>query len=52
MKAFITKCKRVLKSTKKPNRFEFMTVAKVAGIGILLIGLFGFLFYLVRELLF
>ncbi|WP_370573164.1 protein translocase SEC61 complex subunit gamma [Methanomethylovorans sp.] len=36
---------RVLKLTKKPSREEFLTIAKVAGLGILAIGILGFLIY-------
>jgi len=36
---------RVLKLTKKPSREEFITIAKVAGLGILAIGMMGFLIY-------
>jgi protein transport protein SEC61 subunit gamma-like protein len=36
---------RVLKLTKKPSREEFLTIAKVAGLGILVIGFLGFLIY-------
>jgi len=37
---------RVLKLTKKPSREEFLTIAKVAGLGILAIGFIGFLIYI------
>ncbi len=37
---------RVLKLTRKPSREEFTIIAKVAGAGILLIGLIGFIIYL------
>ncbi|MDG6244187.1 MAG: protein translocase SEC61 complex subunit gamma [Methanolobus sp.] len=37
---------RVLKLTKKPSREEFLTISKVAGIGILAIGFVGFIIYL------
>ena len=37
---------RVLKLTKKPSREEFLTIAKVAGLGILAIGFMGFLIYI------
>ncbi|WP_407357325.1 protein translocase SEC61 complex subunit gamma [Methanolobus sp. WCC5] len=37
---------RVLKLTKKPSREEFLTISKVAGLGILVIGFVGFLIYL------
>ncbi len=35
--------KRVVKVTKKPSKDEFWTTFKVTGLGILLIGLIGFL---------
>lgn len=37
---------RVLKLAKKPSNAEFLTIAKVAGIGILAIGIVGFLIYI------
>jgi len=37
---------RVLKLTRKPSREEFTVIAKVSGAGILLIGLIGFVIYL------
>ncbi len=43
LKSFIFECIRVFKITKKPGKEEFMTIVKVSGIGILLIGLIGFL---------
>jgi len=38
---------RILKLARKPTREEFMMIAKVAGAGIVLIGVVGFLIYLV-----
>jgi protein transport protein SEC61 subunit gamma-like protein len=49
LKSFIGECKRVLSVTKKPNREEFITIVKVSGMGILLIGLIGFLIHFARE---
>jgi protein transport protein SEC61 subunit gamma-like protein len=49
LKEFIRECKRVFSITKKPNREEFKTIVKIAGIGIGLIGLIGFLVQLLRE---
>ena len=51
LKEFALECRRVLKITKKPNSMEFKTIFKVSGIGMLLIGLIGFLVTLVKELL-
>ena len=50
-KRFITECIRVLKITKKPEKAEFKTIVKAAGIGILAIGLLGFIIQMVSYLL-
>ncbi|MBW3004596.1 protein translocase SEC61 complex subunit gamma, partial [Candidatus Woesearchaeota archaeon] len=42
LKDFLRECKRVLKITKKPNSFEFKTIVKISGLGIIIIGLVGF----------
>ncbi len=42
---------RVLKLTRKPTREEFTMIAKVAGAGILLVGLIGFIIYLLVTIL-
>ncbi len=51
-KAFIGECIRVLKVTRKPDREEFKTIVKVSGLGILLIGLIGFVITMLKQLLF
>ena len=51
MKEFATECVRVLRITKKPDKEEFMTLVKVAGIGILIIGFIGFVLHMVNQLL-
>ncbi len=38
---------RILQLTRKPSMDEFMTISKVAGAGIILIGIIGFIIYLV-----
>ena len=43
VKEFYNECARVLRITKKPDKMEFSTVVKVAGLGILLIGFIGFI---------
>jgi len=50
-KTFMRECIRVFKITKKPTKEEFMTISKVAGLGILVIGLLGFLVTVVKTLL-
>ena len=39
--------RRILTLTRRPTREEFSTIAKVAAIGIVIIGVGGFLIYLV-----
>ncbi len=51
LKTFIAECKRVLMVTKKPDREEYNTTIKVAGLGILVIGAIGFILYLLRQML-
>ena len=42
LKSFIGECIRVLKVTKKPDAVEFKTIVKVSGLGIIIIGMIGF----------
>lgn len=42
--------KRVLKIAQKPDWDEFSMSAKITGAGILLIGVIGFVFYLLQNL--
>lgn len=51
LKEFISESKRVLKITKKPNREEFKVIVKVSGIGIMIIGLIGFIIFVLGDLL-
>jgi protein transport protein SEC61 subunit gamma-like protein len=43
--------RRVLKISEKPDREEFEMSAKVTGVGIILIGLVGFIFYMASNLI-
>lgn len=49
-KSFFVKCKRVWFALKKPSRKEFETIAKVSGIGILILGVLGFLISMIMKL--
>jgi protein transport protein SEC61 subunit gamma and related proteins len=49
--SFIRQCQRVLKVSKKPDREEYINVAKVTGIGIILIGFIGFIISIVGQLI-
>ena len=52
LKSFIAECRRVLHITKKPTKYEFKTIVKVSGIGILLIGLIGFVIQMIKIAVF
>ena len=52
IKSFIGECIRVLKVTKKPDAVEFKTIVKVSGLGILIIGLIGFIVQMIKLLFF
>jgi len=51
-KSFINESIRVLKVTRKPNRTEFKTIVKVSGLGMIIIGLLGFVITMIKQLLF
>jgi protein transport protein SEC61 subunit gamma-like protein len=46
IKKFLTQCKRVFVVATKPTNQEFRQTAKITGLGIVLIGLVGFLIWL------
>jgi len=48
---FIKQCQRVLHVAKKPDRAEFINVAKITGIGIIIIGVIGFIISIPAQLL-
>lgn len=50
-KKFYNECIRVLTVTKKPDKFEYQTVVKVSGIGIIIIGAIGFLITMIKQVL-
>ena len=52
IKRFIVESKRVLKVTRKPDKQEFQTIVKVSGLGIIIIGLIGFIIQMVKQLFF
>ncbi|MGB9937650.1 MAG: protein translocase SEC61 complex subunit gamma [Methanobacterium sp.] len=47
---FIRQCRRVLHVSKKPDREEFQNLAKITGIGIIIIGAIGFAISLIAQL--
>ncbi|MDD5012700.1 MAG: protein translocase SEC61 complex subunit gamma [Candidatus Nanoarchaeia archaeon] len=50
IKSFVAKCRRVWTVLKKPTRDEFLKIAKVSAVGIMIIGALGFLISIVMKL--
>ena len=48
---FIKMNQRVLRVAKRPDRDEYINVAKITGIGIIIIGVVGFVISLIAQLL-
>lgn len=48
---FIKLCQRVLHVSRKPGREEFLNVAKITGIGVIIIGAIGFIISIAAQLL-
>ena len=48
MKSFMYECVRVLKVTKRPDQKEFGVIVKVSGLGMLIIGLIGFVIQMLK----
>ena len=48
---FIKDSKRVLKVSRKPDAKEYMELAKVVSIGVLIIGVIGFIIVLLGSLI-
>ena len=49
-KSFLMKCKRVWLVLKKPTRKEFEMITKVSAVGILILGLLGFLISIIMSI--
>ena len=48
---FVKESKRVLKVTKRPSKEEYKTIVKVSGLGILAVGLLGFIIVIMKQLI-
>lgn len=51
LQAYYQECLRVLKVTQKPTGMEFKTIVKVSALGMLIIGLLGFLIFMLAKLI-
>ena len=52
VRSFYIECRRVIRITKKPESAEFKTILKVSSLGLVIIGIIGFLLHILKELLF
>ncbi len=52
LRKFFKETVRVLRVTKRPNKEEYLTITKVTGLGCAVIGLVGFVVFLIKQLLF
>ena len=52
VKRFIKETLRVIHITKKPTPEEYKTLLKVTAIGIAILGVLGFVVFLIKQLLF
>ena len=48
---FVKDSKRVLKVARKPDKDEYFDFAKVSTLGIIVIGLIGFVIFLIAQLI-
>ncbi|MFH8132496.1 MAG: protein translocase SEC61 complex subunit gamma [Candidatus Aenigmatarchaeota archaeon] len=46
----IENCKRIIAMTKKPDFKEFYSVSRICAIGLLIVGLIGFLIFLIANI--
>lgn len=51
LREFIERIKRVLLVSSKPDRYEFKQSVKITGLGILLIGVIGFVIFMIIQLI-
>lgn len=51
IKKFLHQAKRVLQVARKPDSSEYLNVAKITGIGIMIVGVIGFAIKLVKQLI-
>jgi protein transport protein SEC61 subunit gamma and related proteins len=52
VKRFWKQTVRVLRITRKPGKEEYLMVVKVTGLGMAIIGVIGFLLFMIKQLVF
>jgi protein transport protein SEC61 subunit gamma-like protein len=50
LKNFVYECRRVLRVARKPDRDEYLQISRITGIGMVLIGVLGFIITLISYL--
>ena len=50
MKNFVYECRRVLRVARKPDRDEYLQISRITGVGMILIGVLGFIITLISYL--
>jgi protein transport protein SEC61 subunit gamma-like protein len=45
IKPFIKQCRRILTIATKPDKEEYISYSKIIAIGVLILGIFGFIIY-------
>lgn len=48
--SFIKQCQRVLQVAKRPDREEYYNVARITGLGVIVIGVIGFIISIIAQL--
>jgi protein transport protein SEC61 subunit gamma and related proteins len=48
---FLKQCRRVLIVSKRPDMEEYQNVSKVTGIGVIIIGVIGFIISIIAQLI-
>lgn len=51
IKSFVTQARRVLLVSSKPDKHEYRQSAKITGLGMVIIGVLGFLIFLAVQLI-
>ncbi|MCK4429583.1 MAG: protein translocase SEC61 complex subunit gamma [Candidatus Aenigmarchaeota archaeon] len=47
LKSFLKQCRRILTIATKPSKEEYIDYSKVIAIGVLFLGVFGFILYII-----
>ena len=50
LKSFTKQCKRILTIASKPDKEEYINYSKIIALGVLVLGVFGFIIYILFAL--